>query len=96
MPVRNVRALTAQTGKVVIYLIHEVSMTNAELEEVLVNLHQLSILQGRMLAAQRAMIDALLVGTGIEAPPLLRIINEESEVLQHALRDQLSARLGRD
>jgi hypothetical protein len=64
-------------------------MTNSELEGIVANLYDLSILQGRMLAAHRAMIDALLVGTGIEAPLLLRSINEESEVLQRAIRDQL-------
>ena len=67
-------------------------MTNSELEGIVANLYDLSILQGRMLAAHRAMIDALLVVAGIEAPPLLREINELSEELQHTVRDQLKDR----
>ena len=67
-------------------------MTNAELEDVVSNLYQLSVLQGRMLAAQRAMIDALMLVANIDAPPLLREINELSEELQHKMRDQLKDR----
>ena len=71
-------------------------MTNAELEDVVSNLYQLSVLQGRMLATHRVMIDALLVIANIDAPPLLREINELSEELQHTVRDQLKDRFVTD
>jgi len=71
-------------------------MTNAELEEILANLYELSMLQGRMLASHRALIDGLLVGTGVEAPLLLRKINEESEVLHRLIREQLRDRLSKN